>query len=143
MKLIKRAALAALVAAAFLAAAAHAQEASIRKNLGERLPQLEKIDEVSKTSMPGIFEVRIGSDLFYTDAEANFLFQGQLIDTRQKRNLTEERMDKLLAIDFAALPVKDAFTVVRGNGKSRWRCSRTRTAVIASASSATCRWWTT
>ena len=28
-------------------------------------------------------------------------------------------MDKLLAIDFSALPVKDAFTIVRGNGKRK------------------------
>ena len=34
-----------------------AQEAAIRKNLAERLPNLPKIDEVSKTAMPGLFEV--------------------------------------------------------------------------------------
>lgn len=119
MKSIKRAVLAALMAAG-LVVAAQAQEAAIRKNLGERLPQFQnKIDEISKTPMPGIFEVRVGTDLFYTDADASFLLEGQLIDTRLRRNLTEERMDKLLAIDFAALPVKDAFTIVRGNGKRK------------------------
>ncbi|HWP10506.1 MAG TPA: DsbC family protein [Ramlibacter sp.] len=119
MKLIKNAALAALLAGGLLAGPAQAQEAAIRKHLTERLPQLGKIDEVSKTPMPGIFEVRVGTDLFYSDAEGNFLFHGQLIDTRQQRNLTEERQDKLLAIDFSALPVKDAFTIVRGNGKRK------------------------
>ena len=96
-----------------------AQEAAIRKNLAERLPQMGKIDEVSKTPMSGLFEVRVGTELFYTDADGNFLIQGHLIDTKQQRNLTEERMDKLLAIDFSALPVKDAFTIVRGNGKRK------------------------
>jgi thiol:disulfide interchange protein DsbC len=119
MKLIQRAALAALLAAGLMATAAQAQEAAIRKNLSERLPQLPKIEEVSKTPMPGIFEVRVGSDLFYTDADANFLFQGHMIDTKLQRNLTEERLDKLLAIDFAALPIQDAFTIVRGNGKRK------------------------
>ena len=98
---------------------AQAQEATIRKNLGERIPQLAKIDEITRTPMNGLFEVRVGTDLFYTDAQGNFLIQGNLIDTRQRRNLTEERMDKLLAIDFDSLPLADAFTVVRGNGKRK------------------------
>jgi thiol:disulfide interchange protein DsbC len=102
-----------------LMAAAHAQEATIRKNLAERLPQMPAIDEVTKMPMPGLFEVRTGMDIFYTDADGSFLMQGQLIDTKQKRNLTEERKDKLLAIDFKALPLKDAFTIVRGNGKRK------------------------
>jgi thiol:disulfide interchange protein DsbC len=119
MTLIKRAALAALVAAGLIAATAQAQEAAIRKTLAERLPQLGKIDEVNKTPMSGLFEVRVGNELFYTDPDGNFLIQGNLIDTKLQRNLTEERMDKLLAIDFSALPVKDAFTIVRGNGKRK------------------------
>jgi thiol:disulfide interchange protein DsbC len=119
MKLIKRTALAALVAAGLLAFGAQAQEAAIRKNLAERLPQLGKVDEISKTPMPGLFEIRVGTDLFYTDAEANFLIQGHLIDTKLQRDLTEERLDKLMAIDFSALPVQDAFTIVRGSGKRK------------------------
>jgi thiol:disulfide interchange protein DsbC len=101
-------------------ASAWAQESAIRKNLADRLPAFSKIDEVSKTPMNGLYEVRVNdSDIFYTDAEGNFLLQGNLIDTRAKRNLTEERMDKLNAIDFGALPLKDAFAVVRGNGKRK------------------------
>jgi thiol:disulfide interchange protein DsbC len=119
MKSIKRAVLAALLALGLGTAMAQGQEAAIRKNLGTRLPQMQHIDQVSRTPMPGIFEVRVGTDLFYTDVEGNFLFQGELIDTKARRNLTEERLNKLLAIDFAALPLKDAFTIVRGNGKRK------------------------
>jgi thiol:disulfide interchange protein DsbC len=118
MKSIRRALGAALLAMGLLAGA-QAQEAAIRKNLAERLPQMPAIDEVAKTPMPGLFEVRAGLDIFYTDADGSFLIQGQLIDTKQKRNLTEERKDKLLAIDFKLLPLKDAFTIVRGNGKRK------------------------
>lgn len=112
-----------IVAATLLAVglnAAFAQEAAIRKNLAERLPNLPKIDEVTKTPMTGLYEIRVnGSEIFYTDAEGNFLVQGNLIDTRGKRNLTEERVDKLNAVAFDALPIKDAFTIVRGNGKRK------------------------
>ena len=118
MKPLKLLALLGLLACSL--GAAFAQEAAIRKNLAERLPAFSKIDEVSKTPMNGLYEVRVNdSDIFYTDAEGNFLLQGQLIDIRAKRNLTEERMEKLSAIDFDALPFKDAFTVVRGNGKRK------------------------
>ena len=105
---------------ATLAFGACAQEATIRKNLAERLPNLPKIEEVSKTPMPGLYEVRVNqSDLLYTDAEGNYLLQGDLIDTRTRSSLTEERVSKLNAVDFKSLPVKDAFTIVRGNGKRR------------------------
>jgi thiol:disulfide interchange protein DsbC len=97
-----------------------ANEATIRKNLAERLPNLPKIDEVSPTPMRGLFEVRINqSDLLYTDAEGNFLIQGSLIDTKARVNLTEQRVEKLTAIAFSDLPLKDAFTIVRGNGKRK------------------------
>ena len=97
-----------------------ADEAAIRKNLAERIPQMQKIDEITKSAMPGLYEIRVNdTEIFYTDGEGNYLIQGNLIDTKQRRNLTEERVDKLTAIDFATLPMKDAFTIVRGNGKRK------------------------
>ena len=100
--------------------AATAQDAVIRKNLTERLPNLPAIDEISKTPMDGLFEVRVnGTEVFYTDADGNFLIQGSVFDTKARTNLTEVRTNKLSAIDFAALPLKDAFTIVRGNGKRK------------------------
>ncbi len=108
-----------LAIAALALSSAQAQEAAIRKNLSERLPNIPKIDEVSKTPMSGLYEVRMGGDIMYSDAEGNFLIQGNLIDVRQKRNLTEERVDKLSAVPFEQLPLKNAFNQVRGNGKRK------------------------
>jgi len=113
----KIAALTALMVASLLATGA--QEAAIRKTLSERLPLLPKIDEIRKTPMAGLYEVRVGMELFYTDADGNYLIQGRMIDTHDQRDLTEERQNKLMAIDFSALPIKDAFTIVRGNGKRK------------------------
>jgi len=99
---------------------AMAQDANLKKILSERLPSLPKIEEISKTPMAGVFEIRVqGNEIFYTDAKGDFLIQGALIDTKQKRNLTEERNDKLSAIPFDSLPIKFAFTQVRGNGKRK------------------------
>ena len=97
-----------------------AQEATIRKNIATRLPQLKAIDEVRKTDVPGMYELRVnGTDIYYTDAQANYLIEGSLIDTRTRRNLTDERVEKLTAVKFESLPLKDAFTIVRGNGERK------------------------
>ena len=110
--------LALALAAATLTALA--DEASIRKNLAERIPQLKQIDEITKTAVPGLYEIRVnGTEIFYVDADANHLIQGNLIDTKQRRNLTEERIEKLTMVAFDSLPMKDAFTIVRGNGKRK------------------------
>ena len=110
----------ALICTLALSQVAWAQEDVIRKNLPARLPQFKQIDEVRKSEIPGLYEVRIdGTEIYYTDPKADFLIEGSLIDTRSKRNLTEERVEKLTAIKFDSLPLKDAFTVVRGNGERK------------------------
>lgn len=97
-----------------------AQEAAIRKNLGERISSFQNIDEITKAPVPGLYEVRVnGSDIFYTDADGNFLIQGHVYDTKLRRNVTEERIEKLTAMSFDALPLKDSFTIVRGNGRRK------------------------
>ncbi|AOW14518.1 disulfide isomerase [Hydrogenophaga crassostreae] len=117
MNLIKTTLLAMLTAVSF---AAVAQEAVIRKNLTERLPNLPSIDEISKAPMPGLYEVRINqSEIYYTDAKGDFLIQGALIDTKAKVDLTEQRVTKLSAISFSDLPLKDSFTIVRGKGERK------------------------
>jgi thiol:disulfide interchange protein DsbC len=109
-----------LLCALALAGAAIAQEAVIRKNIGERFPALKGIDEVTKAAVPGWYEVRYnGTEIFYTDSQGNYILHGELIDTRSRRNLTEERIDKLTAIKFDDLPFNDAFTIVRGNGQRK------------------------
>lgn len=55
--------LAALSIALALAAPALAQEAAIRKNLAERLPNFPKIDEVVKSPIPGLYEPTMLRDL--------------------------------------------------------------------------------
>jgi len=111
--------LAVLSLAVVLAAPALAQEAAIRKNLAERLPNFPKIDEVTKSPIPGLYEVRVGNEIFYADEQGNHIIDGSLIDTRTRANLTQERIDKLTAIDFAKLPFKDAIVWKSGTGERK------------------------
>jgi len=79
-----------------------------------------RIDEVRRTPMPNLVEVRVGNDILYVDEKAQFiLLQGELIDMKNNRNLTRERLDDVLSIDFNALPMDLAFKQVAGNGKRR------------------------
>ena len=96
--------------------AALAQEALIRKNLAERLPDFPKIDEVNKTPIPGLYEVRIGTEIVYTDERGDHVIQGSIIDTKTRSDVTQARIDKLTAIDFASLPLKDAIVWKQGTG---------------------------
>jgi len=99
--------------------AAFAQEAVIRKNIAERLPAFPKIDEVSKTPIPGLYELRIGTELFYSDERGDHVIEGHLIETKTQTDLTTARIDKLTAIDFASLPLKDAIVWKQGTGARR------------------------
>ncbi|MEY4752667.1 MAG: hypothetical protein RJA44_342 [Pseudomonadota bacterium] len=105
--------------AALLCIGAHADEATIRRNLAERFANMPKIDEVRQMPMANLWEIRIGNDVMYTDATGQYIIQGSVIETASKRNLTEERVDKLSAIDFASLPLKDAIVWKNGNGKRK------------------------
>jgi len=99
---------------------AQGEEAFIRKTLKERMPHIHPIDEIKRTPMPGLFELRVdGSEIYYTDTGGNFLIQGHLVDTKTQRDLTEERIQKILAVDFKSLPFKDAIVIVRGKGERK------------------------
>ena len=109
------------LALALLAAApaARADENVIRKTLAERFQNLPKIDEVRPAPVAGLWELRIGTEVMYTDAKGAYLIQGSIIATATRKDLTQERIDKLTAIDFASLPLKDAIVWKNGNGKRR------------------------
>ena len=94
----------------------YAQEAAIRENLPKRIPGLPQIDEVTKSPIAGLYEVRMGTEIIYTDERGEYVLEGSLIETKTRTNLTEERIDKLTAIDFSKLPLKDAIVWKQGTG---------------------------
>lgn len=106
-------------ALALLSLPAVANEAAIRKAIAERMPNAPKIDEVRQSPMPGLWEIRIGNEVRYTDPTGSFLIEGELIDLKAKKNLTEERITQLNRVDFASLPFKDAVMWKNGTGKRR------------------------
>jgi thiol:disulfide interchange protein DsbC len=119
MKTAPRPMLRSLLACAALLASGglFAQEAAIRKALVERLPNLPKIDEVSKSPVSGLYEVRYGgTEILYSDEKGDHILTGSLVETKTRTDLTEARVEKLTAVDFDKLPIKDAVLIKQGTG---------------------------
>lgn len=77
-----------------------------------------KVDDVRRTPLAGIYEVRIQNELLYVDERGQYLFySGDLIDMKSQRNLTRERVEELLTIDFKELPLDLAVTQKTGAGR--------------------------
>lgn len=106
----------ALALAALLCAPARADEASVRQAFQAKLKMA--VEAVSKTPFPGIYEVVVDGQLFYTDEKVTYLFSGNLLDLRgrEPRNLTQEASGKLAV---ATLVKSTDFAVkrVKGSGK--------------------------
>ena len=99
-------------------AAASADADTVRKSLHEQFPQL-KIEDVRSSPLPGWYEVFTGSQLVYSDATADHLFVGKLIDTHTKKDLAQEQLENRLVIDFQKLPFDSAIKIVKGDGSRR------------------------
>ena len=92
---------------------------TIRQVVEKWLQGRYQVDEITPTPLKNIYEVRIGTDLMYVDSRGEFAFiEGQMIDLKSNKNLTQARIDDLNRIDFAKdLPLELAIKQVSGNGK--------------------------
>jgi thiol:disulfide interchange protein DsbC len=108
-----------LALASFFSASSYADEATVKKTLQSTYPQLA-IESVTKSPLAGIYEVFANGEIIYADESANFIIvNGSLINTSTRQNLTDESKRKLSAIKWDALPLQNAFTRVKGNGKRK------------------------
>ncbi|WMW80105.1 DsbC family protein [Undibacterium cyanobacteriorum] len=89
----------------------------IRETLVRSLGPGTKIESVTKTPYGGLYEVRIGPELIYTDAKASFLFVGSVLDNKAATNFTKQRIDQITKVNFNELPLDLAVKYVKGDGK--------------------------
>ena len=99
-----------------IASPAQADESTVRQLVEARFSA--KVDGVLKAGYGGLYEVRLGDTLVYTDEKVNFLLVGSLIDAKTRENVTDTRKEKLSQVNFDDLPLDAAIKVVRGNGKN-------------------------
>ncbi|MGQ0596578.1 DsbC family protein [Aquabacterium sp.] len=84
-----------------------------------RIAELPAVESARTTPIPGIIELKVGNQVVYTDANGDYLIEGQMVEVKSQRNLTEERLDEINKVDFASLPFKDAIVWKNGTGKRR------------------------
>lgn len=116
--MFKRSVLSLLLVSSLLACSANADQAAIKKNLTAQFPGAA-ITSITKTPYAGLYEVLIDGQIIYTDETAAYVFLGSVIDTKAKKNITNERMAKLNEVRFDNLPFENAIKFVKGNGSRK------------------------
>ena len=92
-------------------------EENIKKALQPRITDGVKIDSVVATPYAGLYEVRAGGDLLYTDKKGEYIILGQVFNAKTSQNLTKERLEEINRIKFSDLPTQHALKTVKGDGK--------------------------
>jgi len=95
------------------APASGSPEAEVAARFAERSGM--KPDQVFK-GRGGLYEVLVRGELYYVDPAVTFVIMGRMFDPRTREDLTQQRLDTALKIDFKKLPLDQAIKTVRGNG---------------------------
>ena len=111
---------------ALACAAAWSDEAAIRKTWAQQHPNGPAIDEITKTPIAGLYELRIAKDIIYSDDQGIYQIypsheriDGHIVDANKKVDVTDDRLAKILAADLPKLPYGDALMFKQGTGARR------------------------
>ena len=92
-------------------------EANIKKLIEPRLGEGAKVDSIKETPYAGLYEVRTGGDILYTDKSATYLIVGHVFNAKTSQDLTKDRIDEINRVKFSDLPLETALKTVKGDGK--------------------------
>ena len=87
----------------------------IRENLEALFPE-QKISSVKSSVLPNLYEVTVSSSVFYVSSDARYLFHGELIDTKNKINLSEESRSRARKSFFDSVDESDLIAFVPEGG---------------------------
>ena len=107
--MLNRAVVLTMGAFALLAGVACAQEGTLRSTIESKFPRA-KVESITKMPGLGLYELVIDGEIYYSDADFNYLIDGNVINTKTMSSLTaarkreiEEREHKDLAMTFDEL----------------------------------------
>jgi thiol:disulfide interchange protein DsbC len=110
---------------------AWSDDAAIRRNWTLRNPKGPAIDEISKTPIAGLYELRVGADLIYSDEQGNYLIypgrdmgngqlpDGHILDVHKNVDVTDQRLAKVMEKEVPKLPYGDALVFKQGDGSRK------------------------
>jgi len=88
-----------------------ATAAQIRANI----PSLP-IDAIRPSPIDGLYELKVGGQLFYSDRTGKYLISsGHIFETKTRKDLTAARLEAINTVDWSSLPLKNA--IVSGDPK--------------------------
>lgn len=100
-----------------LSGVCHAQSTEkIKSDLQRQFGSKVQIKSINASPIPGLYEVVVNGNIIYTDAQAKYIIQGEMVELKSGQNITEVRQNELNRINWADLPLQNAIKVVRGNG---------------------------
>jgi thiol:disulfide interchange protein DsbC len=70
---------------------ANADEAAIKQSLGKSMPTA-KIESIKPSEIKGVYEVVLGSNIYYVSEDGKYLLQGRLVDVANRTDLTEQKL---------------------------------------------------
>ena len=124
----------ALAATLMFAATAQANESVIRKALTQQFPGAT-IASVQKTPYSGLFEVYLDGQLIYVDAKAQYVFAGDVIDLKNRTNLTPGAPESAAGDQVGQPAAQQCAEDRQGQAASAsWWCSPTSIAPTAASS---------
>jgi thiol:disulfide interchange protein DsbC len=93
---------------------------SVEDGIRARVEQRFSAKPDAVTRMPfGLWEVVVGTEVFYVDQEVNYAFVGRVLDAKTRDDLTAKKRDELMRVDFKSLPLDQAVKIVRGDGSRK------------------------
>ena len=63
--------------------------ATLKQALAKRLPAI-KVDSVTATPLAGLYQVIVGSQVVYMDANAEYMLDGDMVNLRTRKNYSED-----------------------------------------------------
>ncbi len=68
----------------------------VRSSLSLLMPEL-RVDAISPSPVPGLYEVMLGPQVIYVTGDGRYLIQGSIIDLELRKNITEPRLESAKA----------------------------------------------
>jgi thiol:disulfide interchange protein DsbC len=73
--------------------AVKADENTIKASIAKSMPTM-KIDAIKPSEVKGLYEVLVGTNVFYVSDDGKYLIEGHLIDIAAKKDLTEGKLSE-------------------------------------------------
>ncbi len=87
---------------------------AIQKMMTENLKVPANDLKISNSPVSGLLEVEVQGQVIYVTPDARYVLIGHMLDTKNKVNLTQEKVEKSQSIKWSDLPLSNALTWQKG-----------------------------